>query len=456
MEEKQNQLSSEFILELFHCAFKDRNIFEILRLHLKYSYLVLEHEKKFWKKCIQLHQSNEKVPTIGLVQVEFRKDEKVKDFIADLKSKDNIDSLSILESFQNFIKESKFVELFESAGALYNREQQSEAYSSFIKGAEDLANFSIKDKIFTKVFGDFEKRNAEREFEDRGRRKIPFMIDVMDDHTMGGPETGETVLFTAESGAGKSQALIHYAVSTARRGGKVAVFQIEGTKRQVEDRLDAAWTGALYHDVKNATMDRGRIVKVKKILEKIRGEIYVEAFERFGSATINDIRDSLKEMKKLYGEFDLVVIDYLELLEIGDGQNYGHGGERFRQQKIGRFMKEIAMEEDVVVCTVTQASNLPSELKKDPSFVMTREFLSEDKGKIRPFDYHYTFNQTFDEYRNKDEDGKDAPMMRIYEDKIREYKSGGIATIINNFSRSRFYDRQKTIKLVLDYEEDEE
>ena len=301
MEEEKQQLSTEFILELFFCAFKNKNVFEVLRKHMKYSYLVLEHEKKFWKKAVQLHKLNSKIPTLGLIQANFRKDEKVKDFIVEIKSITDADETAILTAFQDFIKESKFVELFEESGQLYNREQQSEAYSVFIKGAEELANFSIRDKTFTKVFADFESRSVERAMEDRGRRKVPFMIDVLDLHTKGGPETGECVLFTAESGLGKSQLLIHYAVQTARRGGKVALFQIEGTKRQVEDRIDSAWTGALYHDVKNGTIERDRIKKTKKILERIRGEIYIEAFEKFGNATIYDVMNSVQEMKKLYG-----------------------------------------------------------------------------------------------------------------------------------------------------------
>ena len=454
MEEK-DKLSSEFTLELFHCAFEDESVFELLREHLKYSYLVLEHEKKFWKKCIQLHTLNEKIPSLGLIQVECRKEQKVREFISDVKNSSS-DKEQVIKAFQDFIKESKFVELFEDAGERYNRGEQKEAYDIFIKGAESLANFSIKDKIFTKVFGDFEERNTIRTLEDRGRYKVPFMIDELDNHTKGGPETGECVLFTAESGRGKSQALIHYAVQTARRGGRVALFQIEGTKRQVMDRLDSAWTGALYHDVKNATIERSRLKKLKSVLNKVRGEIYVEAFEKFGNATIYDIRNSLIDMKKLYGNFDLVVIDYLELLEVGDGNLYGPSSERFRQQKIGRFMKELAMEQDVVTCTATQASNLPSELKKDPNFVMTREFLSEDKGKIRPFDYHFTFNQTFDEENNKDESGEPAPLLRIYEDKMREYRGGRTISIVTNFGRARFYDRQKTIKLVLDYQDEDE
>lgn len=454
MSSKKEELSSEFVLELFNCAFNDNNVFELLRQHLKYSYLVHEHEKKFWKKCIELHINNEKVPTLGLVQVEFRKDERVKEFISEIKQAD-ADADAVIQSFQNFIKESKFVELFENAGEKYNRGEQKEAFSIFIKGAEDLANFSIKDKIFNKVFANFTERQAQRVLEDKKRHKVPFMIDELDNHTKGGPETGECILFTAESGRGKSQALIHYAVQTARRGGRVALFQIEGTERQVMDRLDSAWTGALYHDVKNATIEKNRLDKIKSVLNKIRGEIYVEAFEKFGNATIHDVRNSLIDMRKLYGDFDLVVIDYLELLEVGDNTNYGVNGERFRQQKIARFCKELAMEQNVVVCTATQASNLPSDLKKDPNFVMTREFLSEDKGKIRPFDYHFTFNQTFDEEHNKDERGEDAPLLRIFEDKMREYKGGRTITIVTNFSRSRFYDRQKTIRLVIDHQDEE-
>jgi hypothetical protein len=87
---------------------------------------------------------------------------------------------------------------------------------------------------------------------------------------------------------------------------------------------------------------------------------------------------------------------------------------------------------------------------------MTREFLSEDKGKIRPFDYHFTFNQTFDEENNKDERGEPAPLLRIYEDKMREYRGGRTISIVTNFGRARFYDRQKTIKLVLDYQDEDE
>lgn len=452
----ESKLTNEYITELFNCAFKNQGFFEVLLEHLKYSFLTHEHEKKFWKKAIQIYRLNNKIPTLGLIQVEFRKEEKLRDYIVEIKSLPDFDELSTIEAFQEFIRESKFVELFQGAGEFYNRGEEKQAYEIFIKGAEDLSSFSIKDKIFTKVYADYDTRNANRKTKNTVK-KVPFYIDGMDKYTNGGPETGEAILAMAESGIGKSQFLIHYAIQTSRRGKKVAFLQIEGTKKQVLDRIDAAWTGALYHDMKNGVIEESRIKQIKTVLRKISGEIYVEAYEGFGLANFTNIRNYVKDVKKLYGdELELVCIDYLELIEIGDGLKYGANDERFKQQKIGRFLKELAMEFDVVLATVTQASNLPSDLKKDPNFVMTREFLSEDKGKIRPFDMFFTFNQTYDEMKNKDVNGDSAPQIRIYHDKIREYQSGQTTKIVTNFKRARFYDRKKTFETVLDYEDDEE
>lgn len=455
--EKQ-QLTGEYILDLFTVAFAKREFFEVLVPHLKYSYLTLEHEKKIWKKSLQLYRDSGKPPSIGVVQVELRKDEACVDFIHDIRRNDIKEPMPIIDAFQDFIKESMFVEIFESSGALYNRGQEQEAFAVFSKGAEEIHNFTIKDKIFEKVFGDFDTRDADRILEDNTSVKVPYYIDKLDEYSNGGPETGETVLFLAESGIGKSQLLTHYATNTARSGKKVAYFQIEGTKRQAMDRFDAAWTGALYHEVKKGEIEPSRYKDLKRVLKRIKGEIYVEAYEKFGGVTCPELRNAVMELKKIHGkELVLVCIDYLELMEPGDGINYGPKDERFRQQKIARFMKELAMEQDVVVATVTQASTLSSELKKDPAFVMTREYLSEDKGKIRPFDFHYTLNQTYDEMRARHEITDElAPRIRIYADKMRDYASGQIVTIITNFKRSRFYDRKATIDSIIDFEDYDE
>ena len=445
---KDRHLTPEFTTELFKSCFDSGNIFDVVRQHLKYSYLINEVEKKFWKECLTQYTLKEKRPTLGLIQVAMRKEKEVVDYIAKIKETIVNDHADVVEAFKQFIKEGKFVELFNEVADMYNKGEEMNATKILIKGAEELAGFGIKDKYYKKVFEDFAIRNANRKDGTDARRKVPFMMDELDDVTKGGPETGEIILFLGESGMGKSMELVHHGVSTARRGGRVAHFQLEGTEQQCLNRYDANWTGALYHDIKKGELSDKSYDKCKKIVDKIgRGEVYVEAFEKFGSATINDIRNSIRELKKLYGQFDLVLIDYLELIELGDGVKYGANDERFRQERIGRMLKEIAMEEDVVIGTATQASNLNYELKKDQDFVMTREYLADAKGKIRPFDYFITMNQTPDERNNN--------LMRLHCDKLREHKAGQTMTIATNFSRSRFYDRKRTLDLMLDEEIDD-
>ena len=115
---------------------------------------------------------------------------------------------------------------------------------------DDHLKFSIQDAKFETVFGDFAERQAKRKSDDwKYRFKVPTTIDEIDYRLggeNGGPETGECVLWLGDSGAGKSQVLVHVGVSAARQGFRVAHFQLEGTKEQCLNRYDAAWTGTLY------------------------------------------------------------------------------------------------------------------------------------------------------------------------------------------------------------------
>ena len=108
----------------------------------------------------------------------------------------------------------------------------------------------------------------------------------------------------------------------------------------------------------------------------------------------------------------------------------------------------LAMEFNAVVHTATQSSNIPEEQKNDPEFVITRAQLNEDKGKCRPMDVFVTINQTRDERKEE--------IMRLYIDKAREYKSGDIIYICNNFAYARFYDRKRTMDMDWDEWNNEE
>lgn len=453
---KDNMLATNFVVELIAAALERRTVFEIVKQYLKFSYLQEEAEKKLWQWVTKRYDLTGKVPTIGQIQQQFVDDERVLEKleeIGDVEIDENGGYELIIDSFEKFIKKMKFLEVNDKIADTYNRGDKEGAWELFVKSAEDFSKFSIQDAKFETVFGDFAERQVKRKSEDWNfRYKIPTGIDELDYRLggeSGGPETGECVLWLGDSGAGKSQCLTSVGIAAARQGFRVAHFQLEGTKEQCLNRYDAAWTGTLYQDVKLGNITAKKMEVTKRIIKKLRKtDIIVSSEETFNAKTLVDIRRELKEMEKKYGKIDVIIIDYLELLELGDGHRYTPSEERFRQAKLAKGMKMLAMEFNAVVHTATQSSNIPEEQKNDPEFVITRAQLNEDKGKCRPMDVFITINQTRDERKEE--------IMRLYIDKAREYKSGDIIYICNNFAYARFYDRKRTMDMDWDEWNNEE
>lgn len=443
---KSDVLAGNFVVELIAAALEKRTIFDIVRQYLKFSYLQVEAEKKLWQWVTKRYDRTGKVPTIGQIQQQFQDDENVLEKleeIADVEiDEENGGHEMIVDTFEKFIKKMKFLEANDKIADLYNQGKKEQSWDMFVKYAEDFSKFSIQDAKFETVFGDFAERQAKRKSDDwQFRYKIPTGIDEIDYRLggdNGGPETGECVLWLGDSGAGKSQVLVSVGISAARQGFRVAHFQLEGTKEQCLNRYDAAWTGTLYQDVKLGNITSKKMEVTKRIIKKLRkSDIIVSSEETFNAKTLPDVRREVKEMEKTYGKIDVIIIDYLELLEVGDGHNYTPHEERFRQAKLAKGMKMLAMEFNAVVHTATQSSSIGEEQKNDPEFVITRAQLSEDKGKIRPFDIFITINQTRDESKEE--------IMRLHTDKLRDYKNGDPIHICNNFAYARFYDRKRTL-----------
>lgn len=442
---KNDGLASNFVVELLAAALDKRTVFEIVRQYLKFSYLQIESEKKLWQWVTKRYDRTGKVPTIGQIQQQFQDDENVLEKleeISDVEIDEQGGHEMIVDTFEKFIKKMKFLEANDKIADLYNQGKKEQSWDMFVKYAEDFSKFSIQSAKFETVFGDFAERQAKRRSDDwQFRYKIPTGIDEIDYRLggeNGGPETGECVLWLGDSGAGKSQVLVFVGISAARQGFRVAHFQLEGTKEQCLNRYDAAWTGTLYQDVKLGNITAKKMEVTKRIIKKLRkSDIIVSSEETFNAKTLPDIRREVKEMEKTYGKIDVIIIDYLELLEVGDGHNYTLHEERFRQAKLAKGMKMLAMEFNAVVHTATQSSSIGEEQKNDPEFVITRAQLSEDKGKIRPFDIFITINQTRDESKEE--------IMRLHTDKLRDYKNGDPIHICNNFAYARFYDRKRTL-----------
>ena len=414
-------LASAYVVELLALAMRRRSIFDIVKEHLKFSYLQDEAQKKLWQWIVKTETRTGRVPTWGSVQQQFSENEAVLDILESISEvevgdEDLHDDNVWLDGFEKFIKKMKFLEVNDRITDLYNQGKKEQAWDAFVKGAEEFSSFTIQSAKFETVFGDFAERQALRQSEDYNKRfKVPTGIDELDFRlggANGGPETGEFVLWMGESGRGKSQLGVHLGVTAARHGHRVAHFQLEGTKEQCMNRYDAAWTGTLYSEVKIGNIPAKKLEVTRRIVEKLcRTDIIVSSEETFNAKTIPDIRREVDEMQKTYGKIDVIILDYLELAEPGDGHNYTPGEERFRQSKLAKSCKMLAMEYNAVVHAFTQTSDVPADLRNDPDFVITRSYLNEDKGKVRPADILITLNQTKDEY--------DENVMRLHTETIQ-------------------------------------
>lgn len=444
-----NRLSEHFLLELFKICLRSREVLEVAREHLQYTYLPNKHYKQLWKCIVDSYTASRKLPSLGVLAQMNQTDKDVVELIGKVREIDIPDREMIMQQLEEFIKQAMFVDMYDSLGDLYNKGDREHAYRVLVGASEKLHTFSLRANYYEKIFEGYSERFDRRALaKDSSNEndvvKVPFGIDEIDRLTRGGINAGDIALFLAQSGVGKSKLLKWIGVHAARLGFKVLHLQAEGTKKECLDLYDSTWTGCKLHDIEYGNVDSGTHNKIQKAIDNITnqgGEIYVEAFEQFNTASLQDVRSIIEKVEKEHGKIDLVLMDYFELFNPGNGVRYKPSEERQRREAVGDGLKNIAVEFNTRIISCTQASTVSPELLNDPKFVMTRYNVSEFKGVIKPFSFFITLNQT--------EDEKEDNYMRLYIDKMRKYKGGQIVSIYQNYDRERFYDAPRTRKEIL-------
>ena len=439
-------LNPNFLLEFYRSCLINSSILEVGREHLKFNYLPDKVHKKLWKAIVDHYSIHNRPPTIGILGQQMSDCYEILSLLSEIKSVNipNIDDL--LNQLEEYIKSAKFTTLYDELYQTFTQKSRKEVFKQLKEYADDLHQFSIKSKYFDKVFEGFKNRVSDRVVVSsnptliENNFKIPFGIPQLDYLTRGGISATDTVCFLAQSGIGKSRALKSLGVHAARLGYRVAHFQFEGSKEECLRHYDATWTGIGLHNLELGTLTPEQEKKIEKVLfdmkKGIGGEIYVEAFEQFNTASLLDVRNSLIELIKTHGDIHLVLIDYLEKTDPGDGKRYSIEQEKQRREAIAQRMKNIAVEFTTRVATATQSHGIEKRLLNDPQFVMDRFNTSMGKNLVDPFSFFITFNQT--------EDEKDKGVMRLFCDKMRNYKSGQIITIAQDYEHSKFCDIKKT------------
>lgn len=443
------KFQENFLIELFAWCFRKRDILDICIKNLQYQYIHQEQYKHIWKGIKSHYETTNKIPTIGIIAQAYTDKREVIECLNKIKQVQLGEIEDILTQFEQFIKDCYFQEQYDKITDTYNQKDKVGAYSLIKEAGEFLFNFSVKkDTVFyDRVFGRYDERMRERAInpsQELYKNKCPFFIDEIDEILRGGCNKGDTWLALAQSGVGKSKLLKWVGVNNARIGNRVLHIQAEGSKKECMDLYDATWSGQRLYEIEEGfcSRDEKLVNKLKKVVRDItnnNGEIYVYASEQFDTLSMRDIRNIIIDVEKLYGKLDLVLIDYLDEVDSGDGKKYSVSEERQKRNATAKKMKNIAVEFDVCVGTATQASKVNIEQLNNPQFIMTRNDISEGKGLLQSFSYFFTMNQTKDEYDNS--------IIRLFFDKIRKYKGQKLITIAQAYDYEKFYDRKRTLEL---------
>lgn len=439
-----NTISTFFLSELFKSCLYKQDILDICIKHLEFHYLPSDPYKKLWKAIRNYYIAEDTIPSIGIISQSFRTNTDIIDIIADIKNADLPPKDRILKELDLFIKQSLFVEAYDKLAEFYNAGEHEKAFNYMKNRSEEIHNFSAyQSSYFQPIFGKFSERSRKRELDaylPKKHNKIVYTGIHEFDHLTNGLKPGNTACFVGASGAGKSKILKHIGVSNAKRGLKVLHIQGEGTEQECLDAYDATWTGSIPHDIDTSNFDDKKKKAIEKSIKQFQSsgaEIYVHSYEQFKSADVAQLRQLILDGEKIHGHFDLVLIDYLELFDPGDGRKYGVSEERHRRLAIAERIKNVAVELKNVIITATQANDVTSKDRNEPTFVMTRSNISECKGLSRPFTLFATLNQTDAEYKNN--------KMRIYIDKARFVQGKHTISIYQAYKYERFYDGKKTL-----------
>ena len=191
-------------------------------------------------------------------------------------------------------------------------------------------------------------------FTDKEKNLLFLDIDQIDSLT-GGFQGGDLILIGARPGCGKSSISAQWSEHFAKRGKKVAYYNLEMQSRACYERFVAAKSGIEIQRIRRATTfhndEKERYTSANAELKQETGVTIYN-----GSKRVSDIRKDVRKTKP-----NVVFVDYLQLLSVTDR----YKGNRVAEVgQISHDLKAIAMDYDIPVICLVQLSRAV-EMRRD-------------------------------------------------------------------------------------------
>lgn len=253
---------------------------------------------------------------------------------------------------------------------------------------------------------------------------VPTGIHGLDEIT-NGFQKSDMIILAARPSMGKTALALNMAMGAAKRGKVVAIFSLEMSKAQLGNRLLSLESGISSQDINTGNLNREDLNDLADATIRLEDlKLYIDDT---AGLRILEMRSKLRRLKHEHG-LDLVVLDYLQLMQGGRQEN--------RQQEISeisRNIKAMARELEIPILALSQLSrNVELRAEKKPQLSDLRESGSlEQDADIVMFLYR-------DEYYNRD----DAESQNIAELIIAKNRNGPTENVNLQFNKEimRFGD----------------
>lgn len=394
-----------------------------------------------------------KIPTIGSISQMHNTNNLVQKALSEIKYTTAPDNLeSVIMSLEMLIKSVRMEPILNKVTKMYLEGQVSEAGIFAEEKINEINKFSLKGTVKKRkrVFEDFQKEMYDRsnKLKDKVEDIVNFGVDPLDDVVEGLPRKN-TALIILPVGFGKSTILKWIGLNAVRCGHDVLHFQLEGDEDETMSKYTQVWTAASYRDVRTGGLiDSDKfenLIKTAEYFQKKGVDIEFESFGKLGGSVV-EIKRSISDYEKIHGRYPrLVIIDYLQLIDPFNGTKAlptESGQKKMWIQHSSNAIKSMAEEYNISIVVAAQAH-----LGGDNSYfennkkVIDETKVAGDKNALDPYTIGFSGNQTRDE--------KKVGKMRlgILKGRYSKFNHDPI-TIYTAYDYGRFYDRQKTKRLL--------
>ena len=437
-----NNLSSDEVLAMM---IKDKDFGLTAKKYLDPSFLPTKQHINIYNS-INADFFNRGSSSWGSVYQQLGRDNDSKNLLMSMKELE-VSKEVCVNSLESFLLDKKSREVYTKYGKYFEANKPEKAFEALLEFSKYKDNLSLNAEMVSGLIETLDQTEEERK-NTEGTTPLSTGVRPLDHFTWGGIREKELWMFMADSGGGKSTLLRYIGIQALMQGKKVLHFQAEDSRDACLSLYKATLFGVnssefMFNSLDKATNKRIE-EEIKNYKKELVSDLYVKAFEQFGSASILDCYNTIKEMTNKYGHFDLILFDYLDEFEAGDGKKYSTSADGLRAQKTSvlKSMKNIALEFNTRVITATQSNNITKESKNNPSFFLTRENIAENKALIRPLNLFCTLNQTYNELETNDE--RDFEVVRMFIDKYRTGKDKILFQIAQRRNQSQFYVDKET------------